>query len=231
MSHERLRAALVVAIALGAGLLVLQRWVAETKLAAIGLVTAWFVLVGIAGLIYVRRRPQLRLAALGTYATIAVASAAVGYWTGVRDKEVDEDVVVAVAQANAAEQATGLAGTEAPAAKNRDTRPREPVELAKGHFAGADGHAGTGLATVVREPAGSRKLTFTEFDVDPGVQVEVYLTRAESEVEDRIELGGLKGNVGDQQYDIPADADLGDYDTVILYCTPFTVRIAVASLA
>ena len=82
-----------------------------------------------------------------------------------------------------------------------------------------------------RDPAGARKLTFTEFDVDPGAKVEVWLTRDESDVDDRVELGGLKGNVGDQQYEIPADADLGAYDTVVLYCTPFTVRIAVAPLA
>lgn len=49
--------------------------------------------------------------------------------------------------------------------------------------------------------------------------------------DDRVELGGLKGNVGDQEYAIPADADLRRYDTVVLYCTPFTVRIAVAPLS
>ncbi len=36
--------------------------------------------------------------------------------------------------------------------------------------------------------------------------------------------------MGDQQYEIPADADLKRYGTVVLYCTPFTVRIAVADL-
>ena len=41
----------------------------------------------------------------------------------------------------------------------------------------------------------------------------------------------LKGNVGDQQYEIPADANLNHYGTVVLYCTPFTVRIAVAELS
>jgi len=67
--------------------------------------------------------------------------------------------------------------------------------------------------------------------VDPGVQVEVYLTKDDSSVGDRIELGGLKGNVGNQQYSIPKSADLSTYDTVMLYCVPFTVRIATAPLA
>ena len=83
---------------------------------------------------------------------------------------------------------------------------------------------------MVEQPGGERVLTFTEFDVDPGVDVEVYLTPSTESVDDRVELGGLKGNVGDQQYEIPADADLREYSNVILWCTPFTVRIAVAEL-
>ena len=74
-------------------------------------------------------------------------------------------------------------------------------------------------------------MTFTEFDVDPGVDVDVYLVPGDgSDVSDRVELGNLKGNVGDQQYEIPADADLNRYSTVVLWCKPFTVRIAVAEL-
>ena len=104
--------------------------------------------------------------------------------------------------------------------------------LAEGTFTGEDGHAGRGTATVVGHPDGSRSLTFTEFDVDPGVQVEVYLVPGDgSDVSDRVELGSLKGNVGDQEYEIPADADLMSHSTVVLWCVPFTVRIAVAPLS
>ncbi len=102
--------------------------------------------------------------------------------------------------------------------------------MAEGSFTGADGHAGSGKAEVVQAPGGERSLVFTEFDVDPGVEVEVYLTPDTETVDDRVELGGLKGNVGDQQYEIPADADLARYDSVVLWCTPFTVRIATAGL-
>ncbi len=229
---SRLISGLAVAAALGIGLLVLQRWVAETMDAAIVLVSVWFVLVGAAVLVAVRRRPELRAAALGTYAAIAVASAAVGYWTGFRDKTVDEDVVMATVAASGAERDVALAGGAADRPEPKPNgEPTGPVRLASGEFSGADGHAGSGVATVVRDADGARTLTFTEFDVDPGVKVEVWLTRDEASVDDRVELGGLKGNVGDQQYAIPADADLGAYDTVVLYCTPFTVRIAVAPLA
>jgi hypothetical protein len=91
--------------------------------------------------------------------------------------------------------------------------------------------SGSGVATVVQQPGGRRLLTFSRFDVDPGVDVDVYLVPADgSDVSDRVELGSLKGNVGDQQYEIPAEADLNRYATVVLWCNPFTVRIAVAPL-
>lgn len=225
--RPRLLAALLVAALLGIGLIVLQRWVAETRDAAIVLVTAWFALVGAAILLALRDRPELRVAAFGTFAAIALASGAVGYWTGFRDDRVDENVVIATMAATGPARDAALAGD----ASNRGNASAGPVTLARGGFTGADGHAGAGDATVVRTTGDRRVLTFTDFEVDPGVKVEVWLTRDESSTDDRIELGGLKGNVGDQQYDIPANADLGAYDTVVLYCTPFTVRIAVATLA
>lgn len=240
MSRNRPIAALVVAGALGIGLLVLQRWVAETKFAAIVLIGVWFVVVGLAALVVARRRPELRLPVLGTFAVFAVGSLAIGYWTGFRDTKVDEDVVVATAEAGEVERGAALAGNDAgdSAAEQKpepkDPRPdkaAEPVSLATGQLAGADGHAGSGTATVVREPGGERFLTFIDFNVDPGARVEVWLTGDEANLDDRVELGTLKGNVGDQQYGIPPDADLTRYDTVVLYCTPFTVRIAVAPLS
>ena len=83
----------------------------------------------------------------------------------------------------------------------------------------------------MQDAGGARTLTFTNFDVDPGAQVQVYLTPDVESVDDRVDLGSLKGNVGDQQYAIPDSTDLERYDSVVLWCTPFTVRIAVAALA
>lgn len=233
MSRERLVPALIVASALGVGLLVLQRWVAETKTAAIILVALWFAIIGVAALVATSHRPERRLPVLGTFAGILVATVAIGYVTGFRDMKVNEDVVMASERAPDTARDSALAGSSAAAEEKPDKpeKPAGPVELAKGDFTGADGHAGSGVATIVREAGGSRSLTFTEFDVDPGPQVAVWLTQDESNLDDRIDLGGLKGNVGNQAYDLPDDADLRKYDTVVLYCTPFTVRIAVAQLS
>jgi hypothetical protein len=226
-SRRALLTAVVVAAALGAGSLVLQRWVAETRGAAIALVVAWYAVVGLGAFAYTRSRPWARLPALGTVAAVLVATVAVGYWTGFRDDEVDEDVAMASGRATEPERDAALGGEGGEPRKERSG----PVELASGPFTGEDGHSGSGTATVVEQPDSERVLTFTDFDVDPGAAVEVYLTPDTGDVSDRVELGGLKGNVGDQQYEIPASADLGRYDSVVLWCTPFTVRIAVAELS
>ncbi len=220
--------ALTVGAVLGIPMLILQRYVAETRGAAIALVAVWIAIVGIAIVGIVRRRPDLRLPLAGTWLAVLVGTVAIGYWTGFRDREVSEDVAIASTRAAGEDRERGLSGGDGDGADGGGTA--KPIELASGPFEGADGHAGSGTARVVEQPGGERLLTFTEFDVDPGVDVEVYLTPSTESVEDRVELGGLKGNVGDQQYEIPADADLREYHNVILWCTPFTVRIAVAEL-
>lgn len=233
---QMLLAAAVTGGVISIGSLILQRWVAQTRGAAIAMVIAWFVVVLIGLFIVLRNRADLRMAALGTYGVVLLVTVAVGYWTGFRDDEVDEDVVIAETEAEGAEREAALAGSKGEAgdegatASEPEPEPAGPVSLAKGSFTGEDGHAGEGTAEVVEEPNGDRALTFTDFDVDPGVMVEVYLSPSTGDVSDVVDLGSLKGNVGDQQYEIPADADLGKYSNVVLYCTPFSVRIAVAEL-
>ena len=134
---------------------------------------------------------------------------------------------MAASRPPAAERESGLRRRAAPARRRR--RGRSSSRAARSPA--PTGTPGTGTATVVERPAAQRVLTFTEFDVDPGVDVDVFLSASPEDIDDRIELGDLKGNVGDQQYEIPADADLRSYSNVVLWCNPFTVRIAVAELA
>jgi hypothetical protein len=51
------------------------------------------------------------------------------------------------------------------------------------------------------------------------------------EVSDFVDLGGLKGNKGDEQYTLPSDLDLRRYGTVVIWCRAFTVLFARAPLA
>ena len=216
---------------IGVGSLVLQRWVAETKDAALVLSILWAGLVSIPFLLAARRRRELAVPVIGALVVGAVAGGFAYWYWSIRDTRVDEDVTVATVEVEGVAQAAALRGEPEQQRPAREM-PREPVMLAEGTFSGADGHSGSGVATVVGHPDGSRSVTFTEFDVDPGVKVEVYLVPGDgSDVSDRVELGSLKGNVGDQEYEIPADADLMTHHTVVLWCVPFTVRIAVAPLS
>jgi electron transfer DM13 len=54
--------------------------------------------------------------------------------------------------------------------------------------------------------------------------------RDESEVEEFRDLGALKGNKGDQQYDLPQGLDLDRYSTVVIWCRAFSVNFARAVL-
>jgi hypothetical protein len=81
---------------------------------------------------------------------------------------------------------------------------------------------------------GGRVLTLTGFEVDNGPDLRVYLVAgpapAEAEVDDYVDLGGLKGNRGDQQYRIPVGVDVGHHSTVVVWCRAFSVLFARAPL-
>jgi hypothetical protein len=47
---------------------------------------------------------------------------------------------------------------------------------------------------------------------------------------DKVELGPLKGNQGDQNYDLPAATDLNKYQTVAIYCERFHVIFGTSQL-
>jgi hypothetical protein len=46
-----------------------------------------------------------------------------------------------------------------------------------------------------------------------------------------LDLGSLKGNLGDQNYDIPAGTDINQFKSVVIYCLPFHVVFSTADLA
>jgi Electron transfer DM13 len=46
----------------------------------------------------------------------------------------------------------------------------------------------------------------------------------------RVELGNLKGNAGDQNYEIPAGTDLAKFQTVSIYCERFNANFGAAPL-
>jgi hypothetical protein len=112
----------------------------------------------------------------------------------------------------------------------------DPAQLASGRFH-SNAHTTSGLATVYRLPDGGRVLRLTQFTTSNGPDVRVYLVAAgdvQGEAAAKqagfVDLGALKGNVGDQNYDLPADLDLTKYRAVSIWCRRFSVNFGAAPL-
>lgn len=108
--------------------------------------------------------------------------------------------------------------------------------VASGQFAPMT-HKGRGTAEILRGADGRPMLRFTNFETLNGPDLRVYLLGAASVHSKReldsagfLDLGALKGNVGDQNYEIPADADLSRYRAVSVWCRRFGVNFTTAPL-
>ena len=121
---------------------------------------------------------------------------------------------------------------------NSSAEPMSPaaVALARGSFAGADSfHQGEGTVTVYRVGA-ELILRLEPFRVTNGPDLHVILTkharpRSREEVAaGYVEVAKLKGNLGSQNYTLPAGVRLEEYKAVVIYCKPFHVVFASAEL-
>lgn len=109
----------------------------------------------------------------------------------------------------------------------------QPTVTLQGTFKDADNfHRGSGTASVVTLPDGRQILRFENFSVTNGPALSVYLVRsADGNVDSGyLDLGKLKGNKGNQNYEIPAGTDLREYGSVIIWCVPFKVTFTTATL-
>lgn len=109
-------------------------------------------------------------------------------------------------------------------------------KLASGQFhSGA--HETKGTATVFQLADGKKTLRLTDFSTSNGPDVHVYLVAA-GDAKDNdavtkagfIDIGSLKGNIGDQNYELPAGADLAKYRSVAIWCKRFSVNFGAAPL-
>jgi hypothetical protein len=110
--------------------------------------------------------------------------------------------------------------------------------LATGTFHGKVHHA-SGRATIYEESDGRRILRLTNFKTSNGPDLHVVLIALKDASDDAnflksgtewVELGKLKGNEGDQNYEIPAGTDLNKYHAVSIYCERFNANFGTAPL-
>jgi hypothetical protein len=112
-----------------------------------------------------------------------------------------------------------------------------PTTVATGSFH-SNAHDTRGTATILSLSDGRRVLRLTNFATSNGPDVRVYLVAA-PDVQDNatvktagfVELGPMKGNIGDQNYEIPSTVDLASYRTVTIWCKRFSVNFGSAPLA
>ena len=124
--------------------------------------------------------------------------------------------------------------TEAPAT----TAAPEPqiVTLVEGSFIPRGRYSGEGQALVLNDGSEQRFLRFENFSTDNGPDLRVYLSASDANADggtfddDFVDLGVLKGNIGDQNYEIPVDVDLSVYDTVVVWCVRFSTPFTAADL-
>jgi hypothetical protein len=106
------------------------------------------------------------------------------------------------------------------------------TSLLIGEFVGVnDGiHNAEGLAKVIQlDDASSMILRLENFEATNGPDLYVYLASDDS-ASDFVNLGRLKGNIGNQNYDIPEGTDFSRYDTVLIWCQAFSVLFGSAKL-
>lgn len=116
-------------------------------------------------------------------------------------------------------------------------QPTEPqiIVEASGTFIDRS-HPTEGSALVLGDGSGQRFLRFEDFRTDNGPDLNVYLSAAPPDApagefdNDFVDLGDLKGNVGSQNYEIPASLDLDHYSTVAIWCVRFSVVFGAADL-
>jgi hypothetical protein len=149
------------------------------------------------------------------------------------DERVDQDVPTA--QPTAAPSDDGpasRAGTERP---ETTTAPAEPVEVATGEFVGLD-HSTSGTVRVLELADGRRFVRLEGLDTDNGPDLYVYLSTnpadgPEEAFDDQYaNLGRLQGNIGDQNYELPADVDPTTYVSVVIWCDRFDAAFGAADL-
>ena len=167
---------------------------------SIALTAVWFAVVVIGAVVVWRRSPALRV----PVSVVGVATfVLVGGYLGlasIRDVEVNETVAAGPA-------------------------------LLEGTFAGL-AHPTDGVARVVEAGSG-RVLTLTDFETDPGPDLYVYIAPGQTSGEDiagATQLARLKGNVGNQQYELPSELDTSSGATVVIWCRAFTVSFGAAQL-
>ena len=123
-----------------------------------------------------------------------------------------------------------------PPATTAPPAPTGPVLLGSGEFRSLEHHS-SGVAKLLRLADGSVYLRFEDLDTSNGPDLRVYLTELPASDDwhgwDQgryVDLGALKGNVGSQNYLVPAEVEVEGFRSAVIWCRRFKVGFGVAPL-
>jgi Electron transfer DM13 len=210
----RLLAFPIVAVTVAAGVWVAGGMITNDFRTSAALIAAWMLAAAAACLVVAVKRPRLRVPVLAGF--LLSAGVIGGYLAlgTLHDRVVHERVVVGRPARPVGESPAG------------------PVELARGRLRSGE-HRTVGVAAVVRLPDGTRYLTLRGFATSPGPDLRVRLVPGggdDGAARGNVDLGGLKGNRGDQQYRLGARAAVAGR-SVVIWCRAFSAPFGVARLA
>jgi hypothetical protein len=138
--------------------------------------------------------------------------------------------------------ALAAAALQAPVVIEAEENPPDTtiaVAATTGSFAPIDAiRWAQGTATVYQFPDNRKVLRLEDFQSANGPDLFVLLsasaaprTREEVELSDLdLELGRLKANIGNQNYEIPPEIDLSLYNSVVIYCQAFDLVLSTATI-
>lgn len=114
--------------------------------------------------------------------------------------------------------------------------PAGPENLAEGRFVTHE-HATSGTVHAIRLADRSQVLRLEDLRTSEGPDVWIYLSPRNTDKvktglgEDAVALGKLKGNLGNQNYAIPAGTDLSEFRSAVIWCKRFSVSFGAADLS
>jgi hypothetical protein len=114
----------------------------------------------------------------------------------------------------------------------------DPQPMLTGRFKGKAQQT-SGRATIYKKPGGEEYLRLNDFTTSSGPDVHIVLARSDDRSLaqdlgkrdlDSIDLGPLKSDQGDQNYDLPAATDLNQYDAAVVYSPQSHTVLGLAKL-
>lgn len=160
---------------------------------------------------------------------VAVGVLVVGWWLVSPlffDKVVNEAPVSSSSGSNMKEQEENTMKETDSSSQDEMTNDTMKVNELVGIFQGADeNHDAKGKVSI-----SGKNIRLENFEVTNGPDLYVYLVEEGQETKKGISLGELKGNIGNQNYEIPGDHSASSGMQIVIWCKQFNVDFGRAEI-